>query len=230
LIGAILVYRQEVRPFGDKQIELLKNFAAQAVIAIENARLLNELREALQQQTATADVLKVISRSTFDLQAVLDTLVKSAAGLCEADHASINRQFGDFYRQIAHCGQSPELVAFMDHHPIPAGRGSLTGRVILERSTIQIEDVLNDPDFRMTEAARIGGQRTMLGVPLMREGVPIGVINLQRRTMRAFSQKQIELATTFADQAVIAIENARLINELRERTEEVGKLNQHLAS
>src|SRR6516225_5667583 len=216
LLGAMAIYRKEVRPFTDKQIELVKNFGAQAVIAIENARLLNQQRQSLQQQTATAEVLKVISRSTFDLQSVLDILVESAARLCDADQASINRQHGDSYRHVAHFGESRELRAYMDRHPIPAGRGSLTGRVMLEGKIIQIEDALAEPNFQMVEAARIGGARTMLGVPLLREGTPIGVINLQRRSVRAFTERQIELATTFADQAVIAIENARLLNELRE--------------
>jgi GAF domain len=142
LIGAIVIYRQEVRPFTEKQIALVQNFAAQAVIAIENTRLLNELRESLQQQTATADVLKVISRSAFDLQTVLDTLVESAARLCEVDMASINRQDGDAYRQVANYGQPPALQVYMDTHPIPAGRGSVVGRTILEGKVVQILDAL----------------------------------------------------------------------------------------
>ena len=215
-LGAILIYRQEVRPFTTKQIELVQNFAKQAVIAIENTRLLKELRqrtddlsESLQQQTATADVLKVISRSTFDLQTVLDTLVESAAKLCEADRATINRQHGSAYRQVANYGQTPEHAAYMATHPIPAGRGSVVGRTILEGKVVHISDVLADPEFTFRGGVLISGVRTMLGVPMLREGTPIGVINLQRTAVRPFTDKQIELVTTFADQAVIAIENVR---------------------
>jgi GAF domain-containing protein len=221
-IGAIAIYRQEVRPFADKQIDLLKNFANQAVIAIENTRLLNELRESLQQQTATADVLKVISRSTFDLQTVFDTLVESAARLCEADMAAISRPIGGSFEHLTSYGYSPKHSEYMRTHPIPSGRGSVSGRTVLEGKVVHIPDVRTDPDYTLIDREKFN-VRTMLGVPLLREGTAIGVIVLQRSTVRPFTQKQIELAETFADQAVIAIENVRLFEAEQQRTRELSE-------
>jgi signal transduction histidine kinase len=222
-IGTIALRRNEALLFTERQVALLHTFADQAVIAIENARLLNELRESLRQQTATSDALKVISRSSFDLQAVLDALVESAARLCEADLGSITRQKDKAFWQVASYGYPPALIEYMRNHPIELGRGTLTGRTALERRVIQIPDILADPEYKFVEPSKIGGYRTMLGVPLLREGEPIGVIVLMRRTVRPFTDKQIELVTTFADQAVIAIENVRLFDDVQERTRELAR-------
>jgi two-component system, NtrC family, sensor kinase len=229
-IGCVMIFRQEARRFSDKQVALLEHFAAQAVIGIENTRLLQELRqrtddlsESLQQQTATADVLKVISRSTFDLETVLKTLVESAARLCDAEKATITRQRdGAFYRAESF-GFSREFMDHVRDIPVTLDRGSVTGRALLEGVVVHIPDVTSDPDYHFDEGVKFGNYRTLLGVPMMREGVAIGVLALTRSEVRPFTDKQIELVATFADQAAIAIENVRLFDEVQARTRDLSE-------
>jgi len=229
-VGVLSLTRSEVRPFTDKQVELATTFADQAAIAIENVRLFEaeqartrELSESLQQQTATADVLKVISRSTFDLKSVLQTLVESAARLCEADKASVTRQIGGVFFRAEFYGFSAEFMEYARSVPVEPEGGSVHGRVLLESRIIHIPDVLVDPSYTWADVVKKSGDyRTILGVPLLRQGVPIGVLTLARSEVRAFNDKQIELVQTFADQAVIAIENVRLFDEIQEKNEQLA--------
>ena len=235
LLGVMNIYRlEEVRPFTDKQIALVETFADQAAIAIDNVRLVDELRhrtdelsESLQQQTATADVLKLISRSTFDLEFVLNTLVEFAARLCEADTATIAREKNAYYNIVASYGFPPGFRDYIETVPLERGRGSMSGRVLLECKPVQVVDVLADPEYAMHELQKRAGYRTVLGVPLLREGVPIGLLNLNRTSVRAFTDKQIELVTTFADQAAIAIENVRLFDEIQDKSRQLEEASQH---
>jgi GAF domain-containing protein len=214
LIGGFTLCRQGVLPFTDNQIALVKNFAAQAVIAIENTRLLNELRQSLEQQTATSDVFTVISRSAFDLQAVLETLVQAVAWLCMADKSVIMQRDGDVFRTVANFGFPPELVQWSAAHPLQGDRASATGRAALEGRAIHIPDVLADPEYGASGHQQAAGHRTTLAVPLLRGGTTIGVFGLLRDEVNPFTEKQIALVHSFAAQGVIAIENARLLGEL----------------
>jgi GAF domain-containing protein len=234
-IGTLIVRRFEVRPFMDRQVALLTTFADQAVIAIENARLFEEvqartrdLTEALEQQTATADVLKVISRSALDLQRVLDALVESAARLCEANDALIFQVFGDGLRLVAHHGQIP-TARRVGQHTLPLERGSIGARAVIDRRTIQVADILAEADeYPETRKRAVqGGYRTALAVPLVHAGKAIGAFLIRRADVRPFTERQIELVNTFADQAVIAIENTRLFNEIAQKSRELELASQH---
>jgi GAF domain-containing protein len=225
-IGVMVVTRSEVRAFQREELEVMTGFADQAVIAIENARLLNELRqrtddltESLEQQTATSKVLELISRSTFDLQTVLDTLIETAAKLCGALRGVILRRHGDSYHGVAFYNASQDLTDFMRSHPITPGRHTIAARVALERRTVHVADVQADAEYRYV-LRDVDPIRTSLGVPMLRGEDMAGVVVLYKLEVQPFTDKQIELVQNFAAQAVIAIENARLLNELRESLEQ----------
>jgi GAF domain-containing protein/anti-sigma regulatory factor (Ser/Thr protein kinase) len=234
VVGAITVTRGAPGPFTDKQIALLQTFTDQAVIAIENVRLFKELQarntevsEALEQQTATAEVLRVISRSTFDLETVLQTLMDNAAMLCRAHRSVMFRRDGDVYRLVAMYNTTPELREHLLSYPIAPDRATISGRSIVEKRPVHVHDVLADREYQRGEAARLGNYRTVLSVPLLREGEPIGTIALTRDVVEPFSDQEIALVTTFADQAVIAIENVRLFREIQEKSQQLEIANKH---
>ncbi len=226
--GSIFIFRRQRGLFSPDQVALLQTFARQAAIAIDNVRLFNETKEALERQTATAEVLKIISRSTFELEPVLQTLVENATRLCDAPHGFLFRSDGDVYRLAVDYNAPPAFKAWRLEHPIRLDRSTVTGRAAMERRHVQILDARADPEYRSRESLELGGVRTMLGVPLLREGEPIGVIGMWRNEVRPFTEKQIELVTTFANQAVIAIENVRLFNETREALEQQTAISEVL--
>jgi GAF domain-containing protein/DNA-binding response OmpR family regulator len=233
-IGALGLWRREVRPFSEKQIELVSTFADQAVIAIQNVRLFtelearnSELRVALEQQTATSELLKVIGRSSFDLQPVFEALAENAVRLCEGKQAFIFRFDGQVLRVVATCNTSPELRAFFEQNPIVPGQGSVAGRSALERRTIQVDDVRTLPGYTWG-ARQVDPIRTVLTIPMLRGGELLGVMGVNRHEVRRFSESQVTLLETFADQAAIAIENARLLSELQARTAELTRSVQEL--
>jgi len=233
-IGVIVLIRSKVQPFTEKQIELVTTFADQAVIAIENVRLFDEvqarteeLSEALRQQTATAEVLKTISRTAFDLQRVLETLLENAVHLCGAKHGMIFRYDGEFCRAAADYNNPPGLLELWQRTPIRAGRQTATGRALLERRAIRITDAQKDPEYHFPEALKLQSFRSLLAVPLLRDGIPLGVITLWKTEVAPFSDRQVELVTTFADQAVIAIENVRLFDEVQEKNRQLELASQN---
>jgi GAF domain-containing protein len=221
-IGAILIRRLQVRPFSDKQIALLKTFADQAVIAIENVRLFQELKEALEQQTATSEILGVIASSPTDIQPVLDVVAENAARLCDAKDATIFRLDGDILQRVAVHGPMP-----VSEIRRPLTRGSVSGRAVIDCHTIHVHDLTVKLEEFPEASQRITGTRTILATPLLREGLPVGTITVRRQEVRPFTEKQIALLKTFADQAVIAIENVRLFKEIQERNAELREALEH---
>src|SRR5262249_4228662 len=223
-IGAITVRRQNVRPFSDKQIALLQTFADQAVIAIENVRLFTETKEALEQQTATSEILRIISESPTELQPVFDAIATRAKRLCDALECAVFRFDGALIYLVAQADTDARWAEVLrSAFPRPPGRGSITARAIQTRSLVHIPDVQADPEFDLTTAAQVSSIRSVLSVPMIREGEVIGAITVDRRDPKPFLDKQIRLVTTFADQAVIAIENVRLFKELEARTQDLTR-------
>ena len=228
IVGQIAIYRQEVLPFTDKQIELLKNFAAQAVIAIENTRLLNELRESLEQQTATADVLRVISSSPGELEPVFQAMLTNAVRICGAKCGMLYRYDGRHFSLPAHIGVGPKLLGLMLGRPIDPHPDTVLGRVRATNDVVAIADAMQDRAYLERNPVFVAGveedgTRGLLGVPMLRENTLVGAFVVFRQEVGPFTEKQIKLVQNFAAQAVIAIENTRLLNELRQRTDELGR-------
>ena len=227
IVGVLSLTREDIRAFSDREIEIVRNFADQAVIAIENVRLFNETKEALEQQTATANVLKTISRSAFNLQSVFDVAVENANRLCHGDWAYVFRRDGDVFRLVATSGGVPELVEYEYAHPTSISRSTLVGRTAIEKRPVHIPDLFKDPEYDWPPNTE-HGVHTILGVPIMREDDVIGLIGVARMQVSPFTAEEIRLVETFADQAAIAIENVRLFNETREGLERQTALGEIL--